>query len=68
MTISPLIAERATEKGRESAGAILALANFAKPIIISPLLALPTRNISPGRAVRIVVVDPLVCGLQDFVD
>jgi len=56
----------AARKGLTSA--ILGVAHFTEAIEVWPWLTFPTRNISTGRAVRIVVVDPLMCELQDFVD
>ena len=61
----------AIESGEATRGltsAILGVAHFAETINVRPWLALPTRNIPTWRAIGIVVVDPIVDGLQDFVD
>jgi hypothetical protein len=41
---------------------------ITEAIAASSLLAFPSRNVSTWRAIRVVVIDPLLYGLQYFVD
>jgi len=41
---------------------------FAKPVIVCSSPAFPARHITPRRTGAVVVVDPLICGFETFVD
>ena len=47
--------------------AVKALAVFAETIAASAILALPSWDVTTRRASVVVVIDPMVSGLKDFI-